>query len=190
MKILVYNFKGGVGKTAFSLAYALEKDFGVVTNDTYSPLEKVLPEDRVLKLSKAASVPDFPADYDIVFDFGGYIDQRVIEAAKMSDWVVIPTAPDFIELQVTLETIKEVERYNKRIVIVANKLGKDDLEHIQEVIGAFFDYPVFPVKNSRLFGKIFEERKSISAIAGENGLARYTYRAIIKQFNKILEHIG
>ena len=43
MKIAIYNFKGGVGKTAISLNLDLETGWGVVTNESYSPIEDALP---------------------------------------------------------------------------------------------------------------------------------------------------
>jgi|GEM_PF-3900400 len=46
MKIAIYNFKGGVGKTSIALNIVLsaKDDYGVITNDFYSPIEKVLLE--------------------------------------------------------------------------------------------------------------------------------------------------
>ena len=78
MKTTVYNFKGGVGKTVLSLNLALTMEYSIVTNDIYSPIEKVLDEDRILKIHHDEILPAFPADYNIIFDLGGHIDKRAI----------------------------------------------------------------------------------------------------------------
>ncbi len=88
MKITVYNFKGGTGKTSISMNLALTMDYSVVTNDLYSPLEKVLDDKRILKLNHDDNLPVFPENYDLIFDFGGHVDVRAIEALKQSRWVI------------------------------------------------------------------------------------------------------
>ena len=44
MKLLIWNLKGGQGKTSLSLAIALEKGFYVLTNDVHSPIDEILPD--------------------------------------------------------------------------------------------------------------------------------------------------
>ena len=134
MKVLVYNFKGGVGKTAISLNLSLTLNMGIVTNDVYSPLEKVLPEQKLLKLRPDSLLPSFPKELDVIFDFGGYIDARAVSALKAADLVIIPTINDFIDLQITINTVKELEQYNKNILIVANKSNEKDIENIKNII--------------------------------------------------------
>ena len=45
---------------------ALTMDYGVVTNDIYSPIEEVF--DNVLKVSPSEEFPDFPTDAEVIFD--------------------------------------------------------------------------------------------------------------------------
>lgn len=186
MKVLVYNFKGGVGKTSIGLGFALSQGYSVVTNDVYSPLEKILPKERLVKLPLDGIVPKFPKEFNIVFDFGGHIDARVIDAARQVDKVLIPTMNSPVDLQITLQAIREMEKYNKNIFIVANNLEKGDLDEIEKVMAHFFTYPIIPLKRSKVFRRIFEQRESIDDIARKNPLARYAYRNVLTQFNDLI----
>jgi len=71
MKITIYNFKGGVGKTSIALNIALNLGLPVVTNDIYSPLERLLGEDKFIKLAKDQTIPTLSSEHSIIFDFGG-----------------------------------------------------------------------------------------------------------------------
>ena len=52
MKIMIYNIKGGQGKTDIALNLALTMDFNLITNEPLSPLDMVLGEDNFLKLGQ------------------------------------------------------------------------------------------------------------------------------------------
>ncbi len=187
MKLCVYNFKGGVGKTSIALNIALTCDFGVVTNDVYSPLEEVLPEKSFIKVAGHEKMPDIPGDYNVIFDFGGHIDERVIEILKEADVIIVPVTNDYLNLQVTINAIGEIERYSGKILVVANRTQKKDFGDISLVIGKFYKYLVVELKKSKAFSNIFEEKKSIADMVREGGLKAYHYRIINEQFNNFLK---
>jgi MinD-like ATPase involved in chromosome partitioning or flagellar assembly len=190
MRILVYSFKGGTGKSTIALNWALTLDWGVITNDLYSPIDRVLEKKRVYKLQVGQPLPDLPEGVDVVYDFGGYVDDRVVKAMEDADAIIVPTTNAFAEIQVALETIKEAERHNKRIVVVANKAGKGDLEYVQSAIGKFFKYPVLPLKATKALTRIYSSKKSLRAAADSlNPLDRLAYTAAADQFDAIVAAI-
>jgi cellulose biosynthesis protein BcsQ len=190
MQITIYNFKGGVGKTSIALNIALTCNFGIITNDVYSPLEKVLSEKKFIKIFQEEALPDIPEDIDVIFDLGGHVDQRAIKAITETDQIVVPTTGDYINLQVTIDAITEIEKYTKKIVIIANRTSKNSFNKIKKILNHFCDYPVIELKESKAFSNIFSEKKSIQAMVNEGGLKAYNYRLINDQFNNLLKHIG
>ena len=119
-KITVYSLKGGQGKTTIAVAVAKELNFGIITNDIYSPIEKMFSKEMVLKLEPKESLPSAEdlSGGEIIFDFGGYLDPRVIPALEMSDYVIIVVASfDTLDAEGFVSTVVEVERHNKNIII-------------------------------------------------------------------------
>jgi cellulose biosynthesis protein BcsQ len=190
MKITVYNFKGGVGKTSISLNIALTCDFGIITNDVYSPLERVLRNEQFIKIEHDQSLPEIPDEYNIIFDLGGHIDKRAIEAIKQSDCVLVPVTNDFVNLQVTINAIGEIEKFNKNIVVIANRTIKNDFPEISQAVRKFYDYPVLELKLSKAFSNIFQEKKSIKGMVAKGGLKAYSYRFVNEQFDELLKFLG
>jgi|GEM_PF-5349012 len=91
------------------------------------------------------------------------------------------------ELQVTIEAIDKIEKHNKNIIIIANRLGRGDFEEVSRVIHKFYynKYPILPLNNSKGINKIFTQKKSVQKLASESGLNRYVYRNILPQLEKI-----
>lgn len=189
MKIAVYNVKGGVGKTDISLNLALTLDYGIVSNEPFSPLDQVLNESDFLKLNPGDDIPDLPKDANIVFDFGGYLDERVIKALKQAQVVVVPVINEFKDLHTTINFIQEIEDFNKNIIIVVNRTQKGDYESVCEAMKGFYSYPVFEIKSTRALPNIMREKKSVKAMVEEGGLKAWNYKSVEKQFDKIIKKI-
>lgn len=190
MKLTVYNLKGGVGKTSLSLNLALTLDYGIITNDVYSPIENVLPKERLMKLEPNDDVPEIPKDYDILFDFGGYLDARVIKALKASDFVLIPIVCNILNVQVSISTIEEIKKYNDNIIIIANKTQQEDFREITEALDELgYKYPIFEIKQSRALDAVFEKKRSIGSMVEEGGLQGYSFRLVNQQFNVLINYL-
>ena len=192
MKITVYNIKGGVGKTDISLNLALTMGFAIITNEPFSPIEKVLDESRFIKLERDEVLPKLPPDkYDVIFDLGGYLDNRAISALQQSDCVIVPLINEFKDVHTTVNFIQEIEGYNNRIIIVANKTQKGDFENIKEIMKENYPrYPVMEIKFSRSLPNIMREKKSIKEMVEEGGLKAYFYKSVANQFEKLIKTIN
>ena len=194
MKIMVYNFKGGQGKTDIALNLAMTLDMNLLTNEVFSPVEVVLKKGDFHKLSPGEKVPELPDDIDILFDFGGYVDERATAALRCSDKVIIPVVNEFKDVFTTIRCIQEVEEINRNIIIVANKTIKsgrvDDYQEIKEIMKEHYpDYPVLNIKKSRAMPNLLKERISIAEMVSQGGLKKHNFQTIKNQFDLLMEEI-
>lgn len=190
MKIVVCNSKGGIGKTRISLNfYYTLKDYNIVTNDMDSPIHRILPKEDFLILDYTQDIPDLPKNANVIFDMGGFRDGRAIKIFKTADWIVVPTVFDDSDIDVTLRFIKSHEKYNRNIVVIANRTNRGEFEAIREAIGYYFDYPVFNLKKSRSIANIFSQKKSIEDMARDSILHKRPFKVVADQFTEIINYI-
>lgn len=192
MKIVVWNLKGGQGKTVLSMAIAMLEGFYVVTNDVHSPIDEVLGEDRALRLSMRDKLPETPPEVNLIYDFGGYPDARIIEAAKIADCVVVPIIYDSpLEMQVTINALAEIEKYTDRIVIVINKAKPGDFERAEAVFAEFgYEYPIFEIKKSTAFGRAIEHKKSLQEMVDERTGYSFHFAKPLEQVRTLIKAIS
>jgi cellulose biosynthesis protein BcsQ len=57
---------------------------------------------------------------------GGFLDKRVKQAIEQSDYTIIPTTSDKLDMQGAISTIGEIKDITKNIIVVVNKVEKDE----------------------------------------------------------------
>ena len=191
MKITIFNFKGGQGKTTISLALALSYGFFIVTNDEYSPIDKVLPNGYTKHLAQNEKLPNIPDHIPTIYDFNSCSDKRIIKVLGLSEWVIVPVSYSSpLDMQVTIKSIKEIEQYNKNILIIINKAKKGDFEKAGKVLNNFFNYPMLELKESTAFIKMITKKSSIQDLIKENKLLESSYKKPLDQLQAIQEFIS
>jgi MinD-like ATPase involved in chromosome partitioning or flagellar assembly len=120
MSYVVYSIKGGVGKTTLSVQISQMLDFTYVTNDSHSSAHNLMPEEKGFLVSKE-EYKEIPFDENVVYDFGGFKDERIKDILTKVNKVVIPTLTSIVDVQATLATLKDVINVNKNIIIVINR---------------------------------------------------------------------
>jgi len=180
MKIVFWNKKGGVGKTA--LAYTIARDLVLflLSNDD-SIIEIAYP-------GKAKIIGDLPVIDDAVFDLGGFVDAHSKDVITAADIVVIPTTSDLNAVKRTASTINDVRHLDpaKQIVIVANRAKGEDFKEIEK---HFADFDVIEIPESRIFEKAIKSKKSVIDIATASHFSEYTYRKVLSAYKKLLSII-
>jgi len=187
MWISVYNFKGGEGKSKISINLALTMKFAIVTNDVYSPIDDIFSEDKFLKMHPNEEMPDFSLNDNIIFDFGGYPDQRTIKALRKSKVVIVPITNEEDNIQVGIHTIDEIQKYNTNIIIIANKTEKGDFESIKSDLEKIYKYPILEIKKSTAVKRL-KYGQSIKEMS-KKGLWSFHYSKISEQFDDLIRLI-
>jgi hypothetical protein len=192
MKIVVWNLKGGQGKTVLSLAIAMLEGFYIITNDVHSPIDEVLGEDRAMRMGMRDSLPQVPSEVNLIYDFGGYPDARVIEASKQADHIIVPIIYESpLEMQVTINALAEIEKYNQSIIIVLNKAKHGDYERAYQVFTEFdYQYPIFELKQSTALSRAIEQKKSLQQMVDEIPLFSFHYSKPLEQVRTLIKAIS
>jgi len=189
MKLMTWSLKGGVGKSSIALNISLEHDFGVITNDYYTPLKGIISEENLKILSPKEKTPQVPNDVDVIFDYGGYVDSRAIDALKQSDFVLIPVVRSIPDIKVTIPSIQEIERYNKNIILIANKSEPGDYKNLKELFSEIGEFHTLEIKKSEAINDMFVKKKSIHQIVREGGIKGYHFKKIANQFDQLTNYI-
>lgn len=188
-KYLIWTKKGGVGKTNISAELILQLNFPAITNETSSMLSRIIPNNRLKILKPDEEVPNY--ETSMIFDFGGYLDSRIIEVVRQSNYVIVPTIPEISDIQGCIETIQTLKQYTNNIVVIANKTEhKNDIDIVKEAIEVIGNYPIFEIKKSRALPNIYIEKKSIKDTVANKPLLKYAYKKVLDQFENLIYHIS
>ena len=199
-KIAVWTFKGGEGKTTIACAIALEGDWAIITNDLHSDLTSALDESRYLVLQPGQPLPteEDLAGADIIFDPGGFLDTRMIDAIKMSDYVIIPISEPGRKLNSErfMASVMEIEQYNENIIIVLNKIAPETVDDakkgLRQVMSQHFKkvYPIFYIKKNEAFEIMLNTGTPVSEIVKRSGLFRRWYQTLDGQLKELIKYIN
>ena len=191
MQIIIFNSKGGVGKTTYATQIALYFDATIVELDPYGVLTQTLGEDRVLKIGLNDEVPEIN-EGDVVYDFGGFDDARLDKIARTSDLIIIPFNPTINALGTTLESYKRAKELNLPILLIVNAAIKeqdaeDAIDYIKESTSDDIDY--FVVPHTRAIQTAENEGQSIIELANSTGLKKHTYKKISNTIEQLMNTI-
>ncbi len=187
MEIIIYNQKGGVGKSMLATQIALHFDTTIIELDPYGMLTQTL-DDRVIKVQLDEKVPKIKSG-DVVYDFGGFDDIRLDKVAKKADLIIIPFNPTINSLGTTLESYTRVKELKVPVLFVVNAFLKDsDVEDAISFLSENTqdDIEYFTIPHTRALQTAENEGVSIIEFANSSGLKKHTYKKISKTMNNLM----
>lgn len=183
MKIAVITTDGGAGKTAISFALAKELDYYLISNDD-SVIELIYPD--MAQITKEPTIID-----DTVYDFGGFVDNGVLEIIKHCDIVIVPCINDLNSKMKAIKIINELSKYNNRFLVVATRLeNTQDFNDINSSIqDEFKDIKVLPLRKTKMFKNGLEFGLSPLELIAESKQIAYAGRNFIPEYKEVLEYV-
>lgn len=186
MLITIVGTKGAQWKSTLANAIAHEFGFWIITNDIDSSVDEYFSEKQVMKVRNDASIPEIPKNIWAIFDGKAGIDEPVVrDAVTKADHVLIPCVFGVEEVKRAKRAIRELEKLNKKITIIANTVANDEAKELSAIFEAEFSYPIITIRRSRYIGELLFTAESLTDKAKKGGLTGYFMRDVLEQFETL-----
>ena len=123
----------------------------------------------------------------LVIDFGGFVESRIIEAAKLADITVVPLSyQSTADLMPAVKTVATIQEHCKSVILLINNTGPEHVADLEAVLAKRFPtVPVLVVSPSRYVRRLADDGLTIQEIAALGGLEAYQLRNILPQVDKL-----
>ncbi len=196
MNLLFYSAIGRQGKTTHAIGYAQYKKSKLYTNDIQNATKELYGDmfkegDFVeIGIGNKIEVDD---KHDIIFDFGGYIDSRLVDVIKYVDACIVPISyQSKSEYIPAIRTINALAEHNKNIIILINNTVTKLIPEIKEALeGDYPNYPLFVVNSSRYISRLANYQKTLfDLLEVGDGLDKHRIQeTLIPQIKAFYDHL-
>ena len=186
MNIFFYSIIWRQGKSSHACLYAKQSGRMLLTNDVENCTEEIYKNmfepGQIITIHPWETL-NLAQWENYVIDFGGWVESRVPQAARLSDLCIVPihyqSRGDLIP---AIKTIKNLERYNPNIAILINNTPKVVAKDLKETLqDRFPNYPVFIINPSKYIARMADEGLTPFELYELNGTDRYALRYIMPQ---------
>jgi MinD-like ATPase involved in chromosome partitioning or flagellar assembly len=135
-------------------------------------------------------MPEFPVNFDIVFDLGGHMDSRAVAAIEQSNCVIVPLFAEESEIEVTLPAIDEIAEHHGNLIIVVNRQKRGERDEVEKVLRRKgLNFPVLGLSQSAALRKIRSRKISLRAAhdSHKSKWRKSPYEKAAQQFEEIIK---
>lgn len=197
-RILINNGNlGRQGKTtlAYSIYKTSDMPFKFITNDIENAsidLEKHVKKGDLTYLAPGEKIDVDPND-NLIFDFGGKPDKRLLSVATFVDTIIVPIAfQSASELKLTIMNINALIEANKNIVIVINNTENADAKMIKMALESVFPkLQVYEISHSKFIRRLANNNQTVFEVAQANSADEKSLnKKILPQFKALFNELN
>lgn len=204
--VVIYNIKGGTGKTTISFQLAKILNYTYVANDENTSALKYIdaqgtPDDEKKSVLLPKTLEVIPSVETAIYDFAGEVDPRIFPLIKEDNVMIIPTLTSAPDIQSTIQLLKEVAEIKSKVIVVINRINNnkeftDAVETIQTLAEQYgykdleIDFVCF--KDCTYYKTSIVERMSIVekiTTSNNNEFYKKIYKNVITDINCLLDAI-
>lgn len=196
MNLLFYSAIGRQGKTTHAIGYAQHTKAKLYTNDIQNATKELYRDmfkngDFVeIGIGEEIEIDD---SHNIIFDFGGYIDSRLVDVIKYVDACIVPISyQSKSEYIPAVRTINALAEHNDNIVILINNTAINLIPEVKEALEeAYPNYPIFVVNSSRYISRLANYQKTLfDLLEVGGGLEKHRIKeTLIPQIKAFYDHL-
>ena len=156
-----------------------------------NPYNLILSKEQYYLLPDDRNIPVFKEDVNLIYDFGGFGDQRIPDLIQQSKdlIVLIPFTPDIVSFQSAISIFNEIKDLNNNIFFVLNRAKKGDYDTFKKQMDKMkINKTLLEIKESKLFANIFNKQQSVNDIK-QNKLLSYSYKQVLGQINDLIKEL-
>jgi hypothetical protein len=198
--ILINNGNlGRMGKTtiAYNIYKTSKAPFKYVTNDLENAsinLEDNVEKDQLFHFPNGTDI-DMDFSGNIVFDFGGKPDDRLMAIAESVDVIIVPLSyQSDSELELTIKNLNTLIEVNSNIVLVINNTDVADAKRIRTVLKfnpEFKKIKVLEINHSKYIRRLANDNQTVFEVAEANkGDSTRLNKIIIPQFKELFSTLN
>jgi hypothetical protein len=200
IKILVNNGNlGRMGKTTIAYSiYKTSKDpFRYVTNDLENAsidLKENIDKDKLLHFPNGTNI-DMDFSGNIVFDFGGKPDDRLMAIAEYVDVIIVPIYyQSDSELELTVKNLNTLIEVNNNIILVINNTDKEEAKRIKTALKfniQFKKIKILQISHSKYIRRLANDNLTVFEVAEANKADNTRLnKVIIPQFKELFSTLS
>ena len=198
--ILINNGNlGRMGKTtiAYNIYKTSKEPFKYVTNDLENAsidLTENVKEDELFHFPNGTDI-DMDFSGNIIFDFGGKPDDRLMVIAEAVDIIIVPLSyQSDSELELTVKNLNTLIEVNSNIILVINNTDTADAKRIRTALKfnpQFKKIKVLEINHSKYIRRLANDNQTVFEVAEANkGDATRLNKTIIPQFKELFSTLN